>query len=169
MCKSWQIILFVHTYILSKCVSHFVTMLIGKRSPQMNKAQKRYRSLGAEIMFTTFTNEGPDVLSLQVWNRWIVLREFVNKFRSISQVWLSHVCDSYPSRYGGPITNADFLCQAVESTRGDHTLHPEYSLRPTAASFHPGTYTPISACDAYSCSRVIYNCSLFLSATFFSE
>ncbi len=72
--------------------------------------------------------------------------DIVGGVRLLSQVRLSHVCDSCP------ITNADFLCQAVESTRGDHTLHPEYSLRPTAASFHPGTYTPISACDAYSYS-----------------
>ncbi len=76
---------------------------------------------------------------------------------------------SCPSQCSGLITNADFLCQAVESTRGDRTLRPEYSLGPAAASFHPGTYTPISTCDAYSCSRVIYNSSLFLSATFFSE
>ncbi len=62
----------------------------------------------------------------------------------LSRVQLSHVCDSYPSWCSGLITNADFLCQAVESTRGDCTLRPEYSLGPAAASLHPGMYDSIS-------------------------
>ncbi len=61
-----------------------------------------------------------------------------------TNVQLSHVCDRYPSRCSSLITNADLLCQAIESTRGDHTLHPEYSLGPAAASLHLGIYTSTS-------------------------
>ncbi len=36
------------------------------------------------------------------------------------------------------------LCQVLRATRGDCTLHHEYSFRPAAASLHLGTYTSAS-------------------------
>ncbi len=59
----------------------------------------------------------------------------VNKVRyNHAQFWVitqmsgchTHVT-VYWVRCGGPITNADFLCRAVRSTRGDHALRLEYS------------------------------------------
>ncbi len=41
--------------------------------------------------------------------------------------------------------NTKSLYQALGATRGDRTLHHEYSFRPTVASLHPGTYTSQSA------------------------
>ncbi len=51
------------------------------------------------------------------------------------------MCDRVRVRCGGLITNSEtFLCQAVSSTRGEHTLRREYLLRPAAASLHLGLY-----------------------------
>ncbi len=65
-----------------------------------------------------------------------------------------------------PITNADFLCYAVRSTRGDRTLCPEYSLQTLSRFLTSGHLHSLLPRDAYAWTELFIICSLFLSYTF---
>ena len=53
-------------------------------------------------------------------------------------------------RCSGPITNTDFLCRAVWSTRGDRTLHLEYLLQTLNRFLTSRLLHSLLPCDAYA-------------------
>ncbi len=84
------------------------------------------------------------VLSLKVWipvenaSTIPVLWVRIDHYKS---GWHTY-CDRVWVRPVSPITiRQSILCLALSATRGDHTLHREYSFGPSAASLHLGIYT----------------------------
>ncbi len=69
-------------------------------------------------------------------------------------------------RCSSPITNADFLCCAVRSTRGDRTLHLEYSLQTLSHFLTSRHLHSLPPRDAYAWTELFIIHSLFLSYTF---
>ncbi len=69
-------------------------------------------------------------------------------------------------RCSGPITNTDFLCRAVRSTRGDRTLCPEYSLQTRSRFLTSRHLHSLLPHDAYAWTELLIIHSLFLLYTF---
>ncbi len=73
-------------------------------------------------------------------------------------------CDRVWVRCVGAISQwQSILCQALSATRGEHTLRREYSIRPAAASLHPGSYTSQSAFtlwQAFACACLLKYCQI---------
>ncbi len=73
---------------------------------------------------------------------------------TVNRVWCS-----------GPITNADFLCHAVRSTRGDRTLRLEYSLQTRSRFLPSGHLLSLLPRDAYVLSELFILCIVFFCRT----